>query len=222
MKSLKLPSLAVSLLVSGVFLLTLQSASSARHRAMLTPSAAQPQDAPKIFNAKLKGSKIIITGENFTNDTIVLINGEAVKTVVDSDNPTSVLVAKKFNKVTPMGVEVMLAAQNAAKQTSEPVAFFVGQTITYDDSGKTFTLSVGEKVLLLLKRENYSWTPSVQDPTLLQKIEETALMQNTQGIYQAQRVGTTVLNAVGDLPCSKLTPPCGAPSILFSVNIVVQ
>jgi hypothetical protein len=223
MKSIKLPSLAVCLLLSFIFLPTLQGVSHAKREATPGKSSAQSQTSPRIINAKMKGSKVIILGENFDGSTVVLINGQAVKTIVDAESPTSILVAKKIHKATPMGAEVQLAVQAANGQTSEPFAFFVGKTILFDDLGKTITLSVGEKVMLLLKRDNFEWMPSVQDPAILLKVEDPTLVPGAQGIYQAQRTGKTALNAVGELPCSKLKPPClAAPAIQFTADIVVQ
>ncbi len=220
MRSIKFIPLAVCLLLGSVFLPTIQGVSHAK--LALLESAAQAQNAPKIFNAKMKGSKIIISGENFNPETVVLINGQPVKTIIDSESPTSVLVAKKIHKATPMGEEVQLAVQTSSGQTSEPFAFFVGPTITLDDGGKIITLSVGERVLLLLKSANHTWTPSVQDSTILQKVEDPNLVQGAQAIYQAIRPGSTKLTAIGELPCHKTVPPCLAPSLFieFTINVV--
>jgi hypothetical protein len=223
MKSIKYPSLAVGLLLSFVFLMTAQSVSQAKRALPLTSSLAQAQNPPKIINARMKGSKIIILGENFNHDTVVLINGRPVKTIVDSESPTSIVVAKKIHKATSMGAEVQLAVQTSNGQTSESFAFFVGPMITLDDGGKIITISVGERVLLLLKSPNHSWTPSVQDPTILQKIENPSLVQEAQAIYQALRPGSTKLMAIGELPCHKTVPPCLGPNHFFEVTInVVQ
>jgi hypothetical protein len=221
MKSIKYPSLAVGLLLSFVFLMTAQSVSQAK-RPLPSP-LAQAQNEPRIINARMKGSKIIILGENFNHETVVLINGQSVKTIVDSESPTSILVAKKIHKATPMGAEVQLAVQTSSGQTSESFAFFVGHTITLDDGGKILTLSVGEKVLLLLKSANHTWTPSVQDPSILQRVENPSLVHDAQAIYQALRPGSTKLTAIGELPCHKTVPPCLGPNHYFEVTInVVQ
>src|SRR5687767_2018205 len=110
MKSIKFTSLAAGLFVSFVFLTTVESVSQAKLARPI--SLAPAQDSPRIINAKMKGSKIIILGENFSPETVVLINGQAVKTIIDSESPTSIVVAKKIHKVTTMGVEVTLQTQN--------------------------------------------------------------------------------------------------------------
>ena len=203
--------------LSLAVVMTVQGVSKPYPKVCVNQPIAQTQSSPRIFNAKMKGSKILILGENFTNDTVVLINGQQVKTVMDSESPTTLLVAKKITKAAQMGAEVHLQVQSSGGQPSEPFAFFVGRTIVYDDAGQTITLSVGERVMLLLKRATYEWTPSVEKPAVLQKVEDPSLVQGAQAIYQAQSPGTTKLNA-----CSKSVPPCAAPSLGFEVTIVVQ
>jgi hypothetical protein len=222
MKRFQFAMSAFYLVTAVVFLLTVRGVSKPNPKASGNQPTGQAQSPPKIVNARMKGSKILIQGENFTQDTVVLINGQAVRTVIDSESPGTLLIAKNIKKATPMGAEVHLQVQSSGAQPSEPFEFFVGRTIYYDDAGQTITLSVGERVMLLLKRDTYEWTPSVERPAVLQKVEDPALVRGAQGIYQAQSPGTTKLNAAGDLPCSKASPPCAAPSLGFEVTIVVQ
>ena len=223
MKSMKYPAVAVCLLLGSVFLLTAQSVSEAKRGLPAAASLAQQQDSPKIINARVQGNKVIIQGENFDSGTVVMINGLTVKTNVDSQSPTSLLVAKKINKVAQMGEEVNLEVKTSNGQTSEAFAFFLGRIILLDDNLKTIPVSVGEKFLLLLNREPYEWTPSVQDSSILQKIQDAPLMKGAQGIFQAQRQGTTQLSAIGEIPCNRAERPCLPSSAeLFTVDIVVQ
>jgi len=222
MKSMKYVSIAVCLLLGSVFILTVQGVSQAKRALPFAASSAQDQNPPKIISARIKGSKVIILGENFTPGTVVMVNGQAVKTNADSESPSSILVAKKINKVAQMGEEINLEVKTSNGQTSEPFAFFLGRIIVLDDNLKTVTLSVGENVLLLLKREPYRWTPEVQDSNILQKVQGPPLMKDAQGIYQAQRVGTTQLNAIGEFPCSNPNIACGVPSLQFQITVVVQ
>jgi hypothetical protein len=222
MKRFQFAMSAFCLGLAVMFLTTVSGVSKPHPKAGFNEPVAQTQSSPKIINARMKGSKIIILGENFTNDTVVLINGQEVRTVIDADSPTTILVAKKIHKVTPMGAEVQLQVQSSGGQHSEPFAFFVGRTILFDDAGQTITLAVGEKAMLLLKRESYEWTPNVENPLVLQKVNDPSLIQGAQGIFQAQNVGTTKLAAYGEYPCRKTNPACGIPAILFQVTIVVQ
>jgi hypothetical protein len=222
MKSMKYRSLAVCLLLGCALVITVQSVSQAKRALPIAISPAQQQDSPKIISARIKGSKIIIEGENFSPGTVVFVNGQAVKTNVDSESPSSILVAKKINKVAQMGEAVSLEVKTPSGQTSDPVDFFLGKIIQIDDNLKTITLSVGEKVLLLLKREPYQWKPEVQDSAIFQKVQGPPLMKDAQGIYQAQRPGVTQLNAIGEFPCSSPDISCGVPALQFQINIIVQ
>jgi hypothetical protein len=221
MKSMKLSALAVGLLLGCLFFMTVQSFANAEPTLLPAALAAQEQNSPKIFNAKVKGGKILILGENFGPGTVVLINGREVKTNLDSESPTTMLVAKKITKVAEIGTEVNLEIKISNGQTSDPFAIFLGRSIAIADNLQTITLAVGEKVILQLKKEPYEWTPTVINPNVLEKVQE-ADMPGSQGIYQAKGTGSTQLNAIGEIPCNKAERPC-LPSAaeLFTVNIVV-
>lgn len=219
MKSMKYVTLAVCLLFGSVFILTVQSVSQAK-RAL---PFVQDQNQPRIISARIKGSKVIILGENFTPGTVVMVNGQEVKTNADSESPSSILVAKKINKVAQMGEQINLEVKTSNGQTSEPFAFFLGRILVLDDNLKTIPVTVGENVLLLLNKEPYEWTPSVQDSNIFQKVQDPPLMKGAQGIFQAKRTGTTELSAIGEIPCNKAERPClPASTLQFTVTIVVQ
>jgi hypothetical protein len=223
MKSMKYASLAVGLLLSSIFMMTAQSISQAKGAAPLAEAFLQDQNPPKIIGARMKGSKVIILGENFTPGTVVLVNGQAVKTSADSESPSSMLVAKKINKVAQMGEEVNLEVKTSNGQTSDSFAFFLGRFIVIDDNSKIITLTVGENVMLLLNKEPYEWTPSVLDSSIFQKVQDPPLMKGAQGIFQAKRPGTTELRAIGEIPCNRAEHPClPSSALLFAVTIVVQ
>jgi hypothetical protein len=222
MKCMKLLSPAVFLFLGCLFFMTVQGAVEAKRAMPAASPTAQEQSSPKIFNARLKGSKIIITGENFGPGTVVLIDGQAVKTNVDSESPSTLLVAKKIHKVTQLGEEVRLEARTAGGQTSDPFDVFLGQTIAIADNLQTLNLKVGERFMLILKKEPYQWTPTVLNPAVLEKVQDST-MPGSQGIFEAKRAGSTQLNAIGEIPCTKAEPPClPAAAELFSINIVVS
>src|SRR5690242_10255011 len=108
MKSMKYVSLAVCLLLGSILILTVQDVSQAKRALPSAEALVQEQNPPKIISARIKGSKVIILGENFTPGTVVMVNGQAVKTNADSESPSSILVAKKINKVAQMGEQINL------------------------------------------------------------------------------------------------------------------
>jgi hypothetical protein len=53
---------------------------------------------PKITMASVAGKKLIVVGENFDPDAVILINGEEQKTRNDDQNPGTTLIGKKAGK----------------------------------------------------------------------------------------------------------------------------
>ena len=94
------------------------------------------------------------------------------------------------------------------------------QTITLADNGRTITLNVNETFLLKLG-EGYDWDITIDDQTIFSRVVNVLVVRGAQGIYVAHRPGNTTLTAVGSPECLKSQPPCGRPSILFKINVVV-
>jgi hypothetical protein len=181
----------------------------------------QFETGPKVMDARLKGKKLIVTGENFSPDAVIFINGEKQKTKNDSDNPGTMLIAKKAGKKIPGDALVTIQVLNAAGSSSAAFGFFSGRTITIEDGDKTIEVRVGERIMLVLKDETLEWVAGVQDSTILKKVTDADIIPGAQGIFEAQRAGQTKLFAQGDPRCGKLTPPCQSPSFFFQLNVVV-
>ncbi|VVB87762.1 Uncharacterised protein [uncultured archaeon] len=95
------------------------------------------------------------------------------------------------------------------------------QTVTLADNGRTITLNVNETFLLKLG-ENFDWNITIDDPAIFSRVVNVLVVRGAQGIYIAHKPGSATLTAVGSPECLKSKPPCGMPSILFRVNVVVQ
>ena len=93
-------------------------------------------------------------------------------------------------------------------------------TITQADNGTTVNLVAGTRVSLALSGA-YDWTITIADTTVLTAVAGVALPPGVQGIYTAGQAGQTTLTAVGEPQCRKAQPPCGAPTVLFRVQIAV-
>ncbi len=102
--------------------------------------------------------------------------------------------------------------------TPEPV---ISQTVTLADDGRTITLHVGDSFLLKLE-EGYTWTPSVGDESIISRDRGITVVQGAQGVYEALKVGETILVADGDPTCRQSKPPCMRPSRRFQIQIVVE
>lgn len=93
--------------------------------------------------------------------------------------------------------------------------------VTMADQGTTIQLVVGQQLLVELS-SGYDWSVTVSRPQVLAPSPGGTLPADAQARYVGATAGTSLLRAAGDPTCRKATPPCGAPSILFSVTIVVR
>ena len=94
-------------------------------------------------------------------------------------------------------------------------------TVTRADQGKTIQLKVGDRFLLDLG-EGYDWTVDIDHPEVVSPVIGILTIRGSQGIYEAHKAGTATLTATGDPTCRQSQPPCGQPSILFKIKILVQ
>jgi hypothetical protein len=117
-------------------------------------------------------------------------------------------------------VPLVLMACGGSSPTNTPPAGS-STTVTLADDGKTITLHVGDSFLLKLG-EDYDWTVTVDDQTIVSRAKGIAVIRGAQGVYDALRAGTTTLTAVGDPACRQATPPCEQPSRTFTIQIVVE
>jgi carboxyl-terminal processing protease len=95
------------------------------------------------------------------------------------------------------------------------------QTVTLDNDGGTITLHVGDQFLLKLGEE-YNWTVTVADQSIVSRVVNITVVRGAQGVYEAHQVGTTTMAATGDPVCRQSKPPCAMPSRLFQIKVVVQ
>lgn len=97
------------------------------------------------------------------------------------------------------------------------VQFTASSSTTYEttimDNGKTFNLQVGDNLRFNLD-PGYDWSAI--------SVSDTNVIVVTQGIYQAHASGVAALTATGNPKCLNSTPPCGMPSIMFTITVIVQ
>jgi hypothetical protein len=110
-----------------------------------------------------------------------------------------------------------------APPTSLPVEPTAGGQIivTLDDQGKTIYLTVGEDFLLKLGDE-YTWEVNISDQNVLNRVKNIMVVRGAQGVYNAGQAGKVTLSATGDPQCRQSQPPCGMPSILFQITVIVK
>lgn len=187
-------------------------------------TSAQPlaQEGPQVTSARLKGNKLIVTGVNFNDGAIIFVDGEAVGTRSDPDNPGTILIAKKGGKRIPPETMASISVQNSPGLMSQPYDLFAGLVITFEDDGKMFGLGVGSKFQLVLQKDSYEWDAAAFDPAFISRLTNEPALSGSQGIFQATQAGTTQLSSFGELPCAKVTPPCLAPSLGFRVTLIIK
>ena len=104
--------------------------------------------------------------------------------------------------------------------TSTPIPS-TQRTITLADNGQTIPLAVGDRFLLDLGG-TYIWKVQIADPSVIAQLPTPLSPINSQGLFEAVAPGTTTLTAFGDPPCRSLQPPCGLPSLVFRLTLVVD
>ena len=191
-------------------------------RAAAHESRASDSQGLSITNARFEGDILIVIGTNFGVGAIILVNGKKQNTRNDAEHPSSLLIAVGSAGRVPRGEIVVARVQNPGGAISNELAFFTGRVVTLEDSNKTIKLKPGERFLLHLKNEPYSWTATVDDARVVRRLGDSLRIPGSQGLYEALRAGRTSLVAEGELPCHKVTPPCMAPTLGFQVKFVVE
>jgi hypothetical protein len=115
-----------------------------------------------------------------------------------------------------------LGEVSTATESPQGSAIIPEGGITLDDNGKTFTMHVGDSVLLNLGMDVYEWEVTVDNQDVLRMKMGVMVIKGAQGIYDALAPGTATLSASGNPLCLQSRPACAMPSILFSVTIVVN
>jgi hypothetical protein len=187
-------------------------------------ASAQPlaQEGPQVSAARLKGNKLIVTGVNFNEGAVIFVDGAAVGTRSDPDNPSGSLIAKKAGKRIAPETIVSISVQNSTGVMSQPFDLFAGLVITFDDNGNAFGLAVGDKFQVVLQKDPYEWSEAAFDSALITKLTKEPPLPGSQGVFQATQAGTTQLSSFGELPCAKVTPPCLAPTLGFRVTLIIK
>jgi hypothetical protein len=206
--------------IIGLFLLTIGAVAFKAGSPEACASTIQSDNPPRIFSARMKGRKLILTGENFAPGAVVVVNGQPQKTRNDEESPSTILIAKKAGKFIPDNTAVDIQVQSA-NTLSEKFSFFKGLVVTLEDVGKPISLRVGDRFLLFLSKADYEFTSASLDESILKKVTDVDV-PGSQGVFEAVRPGNTKLIATGERPCAKAIPPCLAPAIYAEFNVIVE
>ncbi|MBM3123909.1 MAG: hypothetical protein FJZ87_02420 [Chloroflexi bacterium] len=84
---------------------------------------------------------------------------------------------------------------------------------TMADNGKTFVMNIGDKLRIHLDY-SYAWSAT--------SISNPAVIEGAGDGYYAFSSGSTTLTMTGNPTCLNNTPPCGIPSMMFTITVIVQ
>ncbi len=96
-----------------------------------------------------------------------------------------------------------------------------GAQVKLADDSQTLTMNVGDRFLLNLGEE-YNWSFTIDDQTIVSRVPNIMTIRGSQGLFEGHKAGRAILTAQGDPPCRQAQPPCGQPSRVFRLTIVVQ
>jgi hypothetical protein len=78
---------------------------------------------PRIINVAVSGRKLFVTGENFDDGAVILLNGQKQKTANDEQRPDSLLIGKKAARQILPGQSVDLQVRNSDGTLSAEFVF---------------------------------------------------------------------------------------------------
>lgn len=175
------------------------------------------QSSPTILQARVKGKKLFVTGQNFTPGATILINGQRQNTRNSEGSSSEVLIAKKGGKRIERDQVNIIQVVNSDQEASKEFTFFDGPTLTLTDNGKTISFSVGERFLLNIDSE-FEWVVEPVDQSLVAYVPTLIPIPGPDGFFEAVARGKTTIKATGQPKCDK----CPLQPTEFAVSIVID
>ena len=176
---------------------------------------------PKFTGARLKGNKLIVTGENFT-DGATIHTGDIAEIILntrnDPDSPTTILIAKKGGKFLPFDEYFGLIVQNANGQFSFPLEYLRNESfwaLALPGALYPFSinLKVGDYLVVRYLGLATSWHA---DASILTRVFDLTLPSKDDWAFQAVRPG--VFRFYAERVTSIEVPPL----VLYSNGIIVE
>ncbi len=93
--------------------------------------------------------------------------------------------------------------------------------VTLESAGQSVDMAVGQTLELALG-EGYEWDVTIGDTSILRVQAMSPAGGGSQGLYKAEKVGQTTIEASGEPLCRKLNPPCGMPSRAITIEVTVR
>ncbi len=181
--------------------------------------------------AQSSGANIPSTNPTTPATATMIPTEPMIPTVEVTINPSATAVPtadNMDNQATSQPAGTPTSGSAASGTSTEPAgATPVGitlqpdQPVTLANKGQTIRMQVGADFVLMLGND-YDWQVTVANQGVVSRVVNITPLRGSQGVYHANARGTTTLTATGDPPCRSATPPCGQPSVVFEITLVVE
>jgi hypothetical protein len=97
--------------------------------------------------------------------------------------------------------------------------------VTQAGNGKTFQLTVGQQITVVLDTPSVMWDQPTAQGSALTRVSASGGYPGTtpaKGVFRAVSPGTAQLTSATDMPCLHATPRCLPPQQTWSVTVVVS
>src|SRR2546422_9783354 len=178
---------------------------------------------PMLTSARLKGNKLIVTGENFDQGAtifwgMVLCNEQTLGTRNDTDSPSTTLISKKAGKYLPFDKYFALVVQNSNGETSFCLEYLRNESFwALALPGALYPYAVHIRVGdYLVVRYLGLATRWFADTTIVNRVSDLPVPSANDWLFQAVRPGGfrfyAEIASRGEVP----------PMVLYSNGIVVE
>ena len=213
----------VSVVAAGQTIGSSECGSSATQSDTSTAKVPNLKLEPTLKSARLKGNKLIVTGENFDDGAtilmgIVLADEVRINARNDPDSPTTTLIAKKGGKLLPFDKYFALTVENANREDSFPLEYLRNESfwaLALPDALYPFPihLRVGDYLVVRFLGRATRW---FTDPSILSRVFDLTLPSNVDWAFQAGRPGGTNFRA------EIVTGPEVPPLVIYNNFIIVN
>lgn len=147
------------------------------------------------------------------------INEAAIPTV--TLEPTSVVLLYPSPVPSPTQQPTPYMTPTLDPGANDLPEYYGGLVITLDNVGETLKMRPQGGFLLRLGEE-FQWDVTLTPQDIITLNQKVSLGPGEQGVFIARKKGSVILRAVGEPVCLANDPPCGLPSVLFQMNLLVE
>ncbi len=180
-----------------------------------------------VNSARIKGRKLIVIGDNFDEGAVVLVNGDEMKTIRDSESATTRLVAKKAGNAIPLDTIYTVSVRNSTGE-DDFIKNFRGSLFNasvlldwhesqYSSTQGAVYVAVGDYILTTLPQGFFDLANIVRiDSAYLERVTEFVLPSSDYRLYRTIQSGVTTFRVEwysgGEYP----------PLVYYSAAIIIN